>query len=121
MSPIVLEPEIYQQVERVASEQQTSIEQVVNQAARQYLWELKRRKISQESKIYQARHRELKEKYLGQYIAMRDGQVVDNDFEFEALLKRIREQYGDAPVLMTRVEDEALPTLTRRGFVLERT
>ena len=37
------------------------------------------RKISEESLAYQQRHAELKAQYLGQYIAMRDGQVVDHD------------------------------------------
>lgn len=121
MPAITMEPELYRSIEKLAEAEQVSIDTCLIEAVKHYSWELKRRKISQESKIYQTRHRELKEKYLGQYIAMRDGQVVDNDVEFEDLLKRIREQYGDAPVLMTRVEDEALPTLTRRGFVLERT
>ena len=53
-------------------------------------WELDRWKISEESQIYQRRHAELKAQYLGQYIAMHDGQVVDHDNDFVALRERVR-------------------------------
>ena len=43
--------------------------------------ELNRRKSSAESRTYQQRHAELKAQYLGQYIAMHNGEVVDHDMD----------------------------------------
>ena len=116
MPTIVIEPELYKRVEQAAREHNISTREILSQATRHYLWELSRRKISEESKIYRQQHMQLKAKYLGQYIAMRDGQVVEHDVDFNSLRHRIRQRFGHAPVMITRVEDTAEPTLIRRGF-----
>ncbi len=82
-------------------------------------WELDRHKISEESKIYHQRHAELKDQYLGQYIAMHDGQVVDHDTDFQTLRRRIRQRFGHTPVMITLVEEAAEQILVRHGFRME--
>ena len=82
-------------------------------------WELDRRKISEESQIYQQRHTELKAQYLGQYIAMCDGQVVDHDMDVTILRQRVRQRFGRKPVMITLVEEGAERPLVRHGFRLE--
>ena len=119
MPTVVMEPQLYNRVEKAAQEHQVNVEGILAEAVRQYLWELDRRKISEESKIYRQRHAELKAQYLGQYIAMRDGQVVDHDTDFQTLRQRIRLQFDDTPVMITLVEDEAERSLTRSGFHVE--
>lgn len=81
--------------------------------------ELDRRKISEESQIYQRRHAELKAEYLGQYIAMHDGQVVDHDSDFVALRQRVRQQFLHTPVMITLVEEVAERPIARHGFRIE--
>lgn len=86
------------------------------QALRRYLWELDRRKIAEENKFYRHQHPDLKERYLGQYIAMHKGQVIDHDMDFQALRQGIRQRFGRTAVMITLVEHTAEPALTRRGF-----
>ncbi len=82
-------------------------------------WELDRHKISEESKIYRQQHAELKDQYLGQYIAMHNGQVVDHDTNFQTLRRRIRQRFGHTPVMITLVEEAAEQILVRHGFRME--
>ena len=116
MPTLAVEPELYKRVQRAALERKSSIDELLADAVRMYLWELDRRKISEESKVYRQRHAELKSKYLGQYIAMRDGQVVDHDADFLALRQRVRQRFEQLPVMITLVEDTPEPLLVRRGF-----
>jgi hypothetical protein len=103
-------------MEQAAIESQVSTGEMFTQALRRYLWELDRRKIAEESKAYRSQHAELKERYLGQYIAMLKGQVVDHDADFQALHQRVRQRSGRAAVMITLVEEDAEPSLMRRGF-----
>ncbi len=119
MPTLTVEPELYQRVETAALAQRASVDEMLLDAVRQYLWELDRRKISAESKVYRQRHAELKARYLGQYIAMSDGQVVDSDADFPALRQRVRQRFGHTPVMFTLVEDIPERSLLRRGFRME--
>jgi hypothetical protein len=84
MPTVAVEAELYKRVKEAALEHETSVDAILAEAVRRYLWELNRRKISEESKIYRQRHAELKARYLDQYIAMHNGQVVDHDTDFQA-------------------------------------
>jgi glutamyl-tRNA reductase len=119
MPTIAVAPELYQRVEEASLEHEASIGEILTEAVRRYLWELDRRKISEETSIYRQRHAELKAQYLGQYIAMHKGQVVDHDSDFQALHQRIRQQFGRTPVMITLVEDVAERPLVRHGFRME--
>lgn len=119
MSTIVLEPELYNLIQKTAQENRQPIGEMISDAVQQYLWELNRKKISDESVIYRQHHAELKAQYLGQYIAMRNGQVIDHDADFQILYRRVAAQFPDAPVMMTLVEDEPDKPILRRGFRME--
>jgi len=119
MPTIAVEPDLYNRIEQVALEHQANVDEILSQAIRRYLWELDRRKISEESRIYREQHAGLKEKYLGQYIAMHEGQVVDHDLDFQTLRRRIRRQYDHTPVMITLVEEVAEQTFVRHGFQTE--
>ncbi len=116
MATIRVEPELYSRIEQAAQEQNTSAEVLLGEAVRQYLWELDRRKISEESAIYRRRHPELKARYLGQFIAMRNGEVVDHDITFDTLMRRVRQRFHSLPVMITQVAETSEQTLVRRGF-----
>lgn len=120
MPTLVVEPDLYKRVEKAALEHEASIDEILSKAVRHYLWELDRRKISEETRIYRQRHAELQAQHLGQYIAMRNGQVVDHDADFQTLYQRIRQRFGRTPVMITLVEKAAERTLVRHGFRMER-
>jgi glutamyl-tRNA reductase len=119
MHTVAVESELYNRIEKTAQEQQANVDEILSQAIRRYLWELDRRKISEESKIYRQRHPELKEQYLGQYIAMHNGQVVDHDADFQTLRQRIRQRFEHTPVMITSVQEIAERPLVRQGFRVE--
>ena len=121
MPTIALESNLYNRVKKAALEQKADIDDILNLAIRRYLWELDRHKISEETRIYRQRHAELKKQYLGQYIAMHEGQVVDHDNDFPTLRQRIRRRFEHTPVMITLVEEAAEQTLVRLGFRLETT
>lgn len=115
MPAVTLDPMLYRWVEQAAQEAQATPEEVLAEAVRRHLWELDRRKIAEESKAYRRQHTDLKARYLGQYIAMHKGEVVDHDTDFQALWQRVRQRFGRTAVLITQVGQEPDTTLARRG------
>ena len=116
---LVIEPQLYSRIEQAADQHKIGVDRILTEALRRYLWELDRRKISEESQVYQQRHAELKAQYLGQYIAMHDGQVVDHDMDVAALRQRVRQRFGRKPVMITLVEEATERIFVRHGFRLE--
>lgn len=116
MPKVAIEAELYERVKEAASTQATSVDDLLDEAVRVYLWEIDRRKISKESRIYRQRHAELKRLYAGKYIALHNGEVVDYDADFHALYQRMRQRFGHIPVMITRVGQEGEDVITRRGF-----
>jgi len=121
MSTVFVEPELFKRVQEAALEHKTGVDEILAKAIQSYLWELDRRRISEEGRIYRQRHAELRTRYLGQYIAMHNGQVVDHDADFQELRQRVRNRFGRTPVMMTLVEEFAERPLTRHGFRMETT
>ncbi len=119
MPTIAVETELFDRIEQAAKEYKANVNEMLDKAIRQYLWDLDRRKISEESKIYQQQHTELKEQYLGQYIAMHEGQIVDFDPNFPTLRQRVRQQFGHTPVMITLVDETAEKYMIRHGFRAE--
>lgn len=120
MTNISIAPELYKQVEELAEKRNQSADDIVADALRGYLWRSQRVKIAAEMRVFRARHAELKTQYLGQYIAMHEGQIVDHDSEFGVLHKRIRARFGRTPVMITQVGEEPVKVLVRRGFRMEK-
>jgi len=60
--------------------------------------------MEQNIAAYQAMHDELVQKYLGKYVAICDGLLVDHDTESVTLLQRVRVNYPQQVVLRRRVE-----------------
>lgn len=63
--------------------------------------------MKQNVAAYCAMHGELIEKYLGQYVAITDGKLVDHDSDPLLLLERIRKSYPNQVVLRRKVEQLA--------------
>lgn len=71
--------------------------------------------VEREMQAYLDLHSELKGKYLGQHVAILEGQLIDVDLDYDALYARIDAQYPDQFVWLTTVEDEPIPTLVFRS------
>lgn len=116
MGVISLDQKLYEEIEEAAREYRTDVADILRRAVRMYLWELRREHIAREHEAYRRRHAELLAQYEGQYIAMYKGEVVDHDKEFGPLYHRVRVRFGNAPVLITRVEREPISEITREGY-----
>ena len=60
--------------------------------------------MEQNLEAYKFMHSDLVERYLGQYVAICDGQLVDHDHDPVALLQRVRDRYPDQVILRHKVE-----------------
>ena len=75
--------------------------------------------VEREMQAYIALHPMLKEKYLGQHVAIFGGQLIDVDADYGALYERIDAQYPDRFVWLATVEEDPMPTLVFRSPRLE--
>ena len=75
--------------------------------------------MEREMQAFIQMHPMLKEKHLGQHVAILNGQLIDVDQDYEALYERIDAQYPNQLVWMARVDDEPMPTLVFRSPRLE--
>ena len=119
MHAVILDQDVYKRLTTIAKEHGTTADALLEEAAWRYLWDVERQEISKESEVFRQRYPELKEKYLGQYIAMHQGEIVDHDADEDALWERVRQRFGRTPVLILRVEDTPERMLTRLGFRYE--
>ena len=110
MASVELRPQLIEQLKNEAARRRTSLEALANDWLEEQLWEAKNKKINEEAERFRAKHAELLAQYAGQYVAMRDGLVIDHDPDLIALHGRIRSQYGDEPILMAPVTSEPVQT-----------
>ena len=106
MLTVTLKPDIADQVSQLAGGGQTEAEAIVDEAMRQYLREYRRRKIEAEGKAFERQRAALLAEYLGQYVALHEGRVIDHDPSLRALHLRVFSRLGHTPVLLKQVTDE---------------
>jgi hypothetical protein len=107
MADLILdEPELITRLEQLARERDTSAKSLLRLAVNQYLEDVGRKKIHAESQAFKAMHSELVKNYPGRYVAVHEGQVIDDDTDARRLYLRIREQFGSTPVLIRQVKDQ---------------
>ncbi len=71
--------------------------------------------VIREMAAYLELHPQLKTQYLGQYVAIRNGRLIDHDDSYDRLFDRIDVAFPDEFVWLTRVEHEPLKTVTYRS------
>lgn len=64
------------------------------------------RELRADAAWYEAHRRELLRRYRGQYLAIREGKVIDHDRDFAALARRVFEHLGPHPVYMPKCVPE---------------
>ncbi len=104
---VSLDAELVKSLQQIASEQGKTLDQVLEESAKEYLRENREASLLREQEVYVAMHAELKRKYLGQHVAIYNRELVDHDTDAMALVHRIRQRFGNAPVLFCEVEEEA--------------
>ena len=97
----------------------TDVIDLVETAIHTYLRQVEREQIEAEAEAYQKLHPALTQRYLGQYVAIHQGQIIDHDKDFQQLHARIRQRFGRRPVLLRRVEEVPERELLFRSPSLE--
>ena len=102
---ITLEPKLRTQLDQIARRLGKPADEIADEAIRAHLEELVLHALEDEELAYQRLFPELREQYPEQVVAIYDGRVVDVDPDFETLVLRIQQQYGDSAVLIRRIGD----------------
>ena len=117
---ITLQADLTEDLERLAVRQRVPPDEIVAVALRRYMRQAQEQKIQQEAEAFCSMHTELARQYLGQVVAIHEGQVVDHDENFVTLHRRIRQRFGRTAVLLRRVGPESERVLTFRSPRFER-
>ncbi len=115
MNPISIRDELMRSVEKLAQEQGTDVESLVNDWVERQLALAHEQKIREESIRFRAQHSALRAAYAGEYVAMRNGEVLDHGTDVHGLYLRMRERFGDEPILIAPVTDFPTPTYQMRS------
>ncbi len=100
---VTLKPDVVERLNRVAEQTRTSLDELVDEALRDYLAKYHQEKIHVEVQAFERQHDQLLADYPGEYVAMHGGQVIDHDLDLETLHLRVYTRLGDMPVLLRKV------------------
>ncbi len=107
-----LTDDLYQRIARIATTRNQAIEVAIIEQLDQILtrgpqneFQLAGDEAEQEIAAFHALHSRLRKEFPGQYVAIKDGKLVDHDPDRLSLFARIDEKYPDAFVLMRPVEE----------------
>ena len=103
MATIELPRRLINPLQQLATEQGSSVEKVIENALTDYLRQQRHQQLLEEMERFRAQHEQLKEQYLGQFIGMYNGRILDHDSDGGNLYKRLRQQHGDLPILIVEV------------------
>ncbi len=121
MTSVPVRDDLMRSIEKLAIEQGTDTEALVNAWLERQLALAREQRIFEETERFQAQHSALLPLYAGQYIAMHNGAVVDHAETLASLYERVRARFGDEPVLITPVMAEPIQTFNRRSRRLAKT
>lgn len=113
MSAIDVPAELIKPLQQLAAERGESVSAIVEQLIADYLRDQRHQYLMAEMMRFRLQHEDLRQQYDGQYIAMRDGRVLDHDLDGGKLYSRLRSQFGELPVLIVRVTDQPDQLFTR--------
>lgn len=98
------EPRLVERIKRLAADQAQPAEKVLETAVQAHLDRLEQEAIHAETEAFWDMHDELVRVYQGKHVAIYRGEVIDHDEDASRLEKRVREQFGELPVLIAPVK-----------------
>ena len=109
MTAISLQPDLAERLRQAALRLNSNVNELASAALSDYLDRLAEQKIAAESKAFQAMYPKLAAEHLGEFVAVHEGHVVDNDADFETLFLRVQARFEQMPVLIRQVTDSPIP------------
>ena len=110
---------LIERIQHLAQESNRDTTQIVEDAVQAYLDQLEREKIHKETEAFWAMQADLVAEYLGEYVALHQGQVVDHDPDIVCLEQRVAEKLGDVAVLIAPVTGEPRRDVSTVSFRME--
>lgn len=105
MTLIAIAPNLLTPLQRTAERRGLTVDTLVEDLVTEYLREQRHAALVAEMERYRSLHTQLVGTYLGQYIALFEGRVLDHDLDGGRLYTRLRHQYGDLPILIVLVTE----------------
>ena len=96
-------------IEQAAQSQNLSADEVIDKAVAEYIDRWASQKLRSEQDAFAQLHPQLVEQYFGQYVAIHNGCLIDSDFDDLTLHLRLRQKYGQMPILLRKVTDDIDP------------
>lgn len=103
LQTIDLRPDLTALLSSNARRENKSIGDLVNEAIEYYLEARWREALDREAAAYAEMHASLWQTIPGKWIAMYEGRIVDQDDDPRTLHLRVRDRFGETPVLMCQV------------------
>ncbi len=104
MTVLQISEELAGKIQEEAKTRGVSIEEYLASAIRRERTLAARQKIEQEQAWWLALSLSERARYEGEYIAVHNKKLIDHDEDETALSRRIREKYGNTPVLIMPAE-----------------
>ena len=120
MDAILVKPKLQPTLERLAEQEARDVNELVNEIIEQYLEDQHSYLLDLEIEAYHQMHPELKEKFLGEWVAIHNRELVDHDAEAADLHRRIRARFGRETVLIRQVEKTPERVIWLRSPRIER-
>jgi hypothetical protein len=110
MAHIVLtQTELIEELEQLAAQEGKPVSELLSEAVRQHLDTYRQKRIWAETEAWYRKGSAERLRYVGRFVAVRGGQVVDQDPDRLVLYHRIRERFGRKPVLIIEGGDQPMP------------
>jgi hypothetical protein len=106
MQQITLPSTMLSQLRQLAFQENRTVDDLVQDAVQEHLELRADAKIDHEITAFEQQHETLMEHYLGQFVAMHQGQVIDADPELEPLFLRVQNKLPDTPILFRLVSEQ---------------
>lgn len=103
------DPSLVEQLHKIAEHEHQSPEELLNRAVIEFLDKIALKKMQAEVAAYEQMHPELVTQYLGEYVAIHNGALVDHDHNVRDLHIRVRRRFGKMPILLRKVAEEPTP------------
>lgn len=109
MNRVNIRQDLAAQVTNLAHVVESDLEEFVNQAIQERLIRITDQILAHEIQAFEELHGQLVPEYLGKYVAVHHGAVVDSDENFEDLFLRTQTKWADTPILIRPVTSKITP------------
>lgn len=116
MMTVTIREQTARQLTKVADDQATSPEELVEKAIRELLRSEADRILAREMDAFRTLHSSLLQQFPKEYVAIHRGELIDHDADQYALYLRVDETYPDEIILIKQVNPSIEEVYTIRQF-----